>query len=121
MSPPFVPSVGLPAYARPVIVRVIVVAPNYRIGPFGFMAHPQLTREGGGLTSPNYGMYDQAEALRWVQRNIAAFGGDRGNVTLFGDSWSPVSINDGTGLEIKFQDGDSSANVHYFYRVRAAE
>jgi para-nitrobenzyl esterase len=64
---------------------VIVVAPNYRIGVFGFMAHPQLTSEGGG-TSPNYGLYDQVEALRWVRDNIAAFGGDPGNVTLFGGS-----------------------------------
>ena len=43
------------------------------------------------------------------------------SVTLFGDSWSPVSTNDGTGLEMQFQEGDSSGNIHYFYRVRVAE
>ena len=64
---------------------VIVVTPNYRLGVFGWMGHPLLTREGGG-TSPNYGMYDQVAALRWVKKNIRAFGGDPKNVTLFGGS-----------------------------------
>jgi para-nitrobenzyl esterase len=65
---------------------VIVVVPNYRLGVFGFMGHPLLTAEDGGLTSPNYGLYDQVEALRWVRDNVAAFGGDPDNVTLFGVS-----------------------------------
>jgi para-nitrobenzyl esterase len=65
---------------------VVAVVPNYRIGEFGFFGHPALTHEGGGLTSPNYGLYDQAAALKWVNQNIAAFGGDPGNVTLTGAS-----------------------------------
>lgn len=51
---------------------VIVVAPNYRLGVFGFFAHPALRGEGEGA----YALLDQQAALRWVQRNIAAFGGD---------------------------------------------
>lgn len=66
---------------------VVVVTINYRLGPFGFFSHPALTadaEESEWLN--NYGNMDQAEALRWVQRNIAAFGGDRDNVTIFGQS-----------------------------------
>jgi para-nitrobenzyl esterase len=69
------------------IVRqnVVLVSINYRLGPLGFMAHSSLTAEGGGA-SGNYGLMDQQAALRWVQRNIAAFGGDPTNVTIFGES-----------------------------------
>jgi para-nitrobenzyl esterase len=66
---------------------VIVVSPNYRVGAFGFLAHPALRGPGEGA----YGLLDQQAALRWVARNIAGFGGDPGNVTLFGESaggWS---------------------------------
>jgi para-nitrobenzyl esterase len=72
---------------------VIVVAINYRLGRFGFFAHPALTREradGGQLA--NYGLLDQIAALRWVQRNIAAFGGDAHNVTIFGESAGGASV-----------------------------
>jgi len=66
---------------------VIVVTINYRLGAFGFMALPQLDTEDPQYpTSGNYGLADQQAALAWVQRNIAAFGGDPGNVTLFGES-----------------------------------
>ena len=66
---------------------VILVTINYRLGAFGFFAHPALTKA-AQADEPlvNYGLMDQIEALRWVQRNIAAFGGDLGNVTLFGES-----------------------------------
>jgi para-nitrobenzyl esterase len=66
---------------------VILVTINYRLGAFGFFAHPALTRA-AGADEPliNYGLMDQIEALRWVKRNIAAFGGDPDNVTLFGES-----------------------------------
>jgi para-nitrobenzyl esterase len=64
---------------------VIVVTLNYRLGVFGTLAHPELTREAGS-TSGNYHLLDEIAALQWVQRNIAAFGGDPGNVTLFGQS-----------------------------------
>jgi len=64
---------------------VVVVTLNYRLGPFGFLAHPALTAEGNG-SSGNYGLMDQVAALEWIQQNIAAFGGDPGRVTLFGQS-----------------------------------
>ncbi|GAA3999985.1 carboxylesterase family protein [Streptomyces marokkonensis] len=63
---------------------VVVVTVNYRLGALGYLAHPDL--EGRRGESGNYGFLDQQAALRWVQRNAPAFGGDRGNVTLFGQS-----------------------------------
>jgi para-nitrobenzyl esterase len=66
---------------------VILVAMNYRLGALGFFAHPALTREAGaGAPLANYGLMDQIAALRWVKRNIARFGGDPANVTIFGES-----------------------------------
>jgi len=72
----------------------LVVSFNYRIGRFGFFAHPQLTREDGdnGLLG-NYGLMDQLAALQWVKRNIAAFGGDPSNVTITGESAGGMSVN----------------------------
>ncbi|MCW2862658.1 MAG: hypothetical protein JWP48_4366 [Actinoallomurus sp.] len=67
--------------------KVIVVTLNYRLGVFGFLAHPAL----GHTTSGDYGLEDQQAALRWVRDNAAAFGGDSGNVTLFGESAGGVS------------------------------
>lgn len=64
----------------------VVVTLNYRLGPFGFFAHPELSKESGHNASGNYGMMDALAALRWVQRNIAVFGGDPDNVTVFGES-----------------------------------
>jgi para-nitrobenzyl esterase len=65
----------------------IIVAPNYRLGPFGFLAHAALTQEDAGYpSSGNYGLADQRQALRWVREHIAAFGGDPLNVTLAGTS-----------------------------------
>lgn len=65
----------------------ILVTINYRLGIFGFMAHEELTAEDREHhTSGNYGLYDQLAALRWVRENIAAFGGDPENVTIFGQS-----------------------------------
>lgn len=64
---------------------VVLVTFNYRLGPFGFMAHPALSDEGRGA-SGHYGLLDMAAVLGWVQRNIAAFGGDPSQVTLFGQS-----------------------------------
>lgn len=65
---------------------VVVVTINYRLGIFGFFAHPELSAEAASGTSGNYGLSDQIEALRWVQRNISAYGGDPHNVTIFGES-----------------------------------
>ena len=70
---------------------VVYVALAYRVGPLGFLAHPELTREGGGH-SGNYGLMDQVAGLAWVQRNIAAFGGDPGNVTIMGQSAGSASV-----------------------------
>jgi para-nitrobenzyl esterase len=69
--------------------RVIVVTVNYRLGALGFLALPALTREAG--QSGNYGLMDQQAALRWVQRNIGAFGGNPGQVTVGGESAGGIS------------------------------
>ncbi|MEV4658884.1 carboxylesterase family protein [Micromonospora sp. NPDC049301] len=69
---------------------VIVVTVNYRLGALGFLAHPALADRGGSVG--NYGLQDQQAALRWVRRNAAAFGGDPGNVTLFGQSAGATSV-----------------------------
>jgi para-nitrobenzyl esterase len=69
---------------------VIVVTINYRLGVMGFFAHPELTAESPHHSSGNYGLLDQIEALRWVKQNIAQFGGDPENVTLFGESAGSV-------------------------------
>ncbi len=72
---------------------IVVVAANYRLGLFGFMAHPELTAESGGRGSGHYGMLDQVAALRWVHDNIAAFGGDPDNVTVNGESAGSLSVS----------------------------
>ncbi|MEV4255135.1 carboxylesterase/lipase family protein [Spirillospora sp. NPDC049652] len=71
---------------------VIVVSPNYRLGVFGFLAHPALDHGKARNLSGNFGLEDQQAALRWVQRNAAAFGGDPGNVTIFGESAGGTSV-----------------------------
>jgi para-nitrobenzyl esterase len=65
---------------------VVAVTFNYRLGAFGFFSHPELTRESGRNASGNYAVMDALAALRWVQTNVAAFGGDPRNVTIFGES-----------------------------------
>ena len=65
---------------------VVLVTFNYRLGPFGFFSHPELTRESGRNASGNQALMDTIAVLRWVHTNIAAFGGDPGNVTAFGQS-----------------------------------
>jgi len=72
---------------------VVVVSFNYRLGVFGFLSHPELTRESGHNASGNYGLLDQVAALEWVRRNISAFGGDPGNVTIFGESAGSFSVS----------------------------
>lgn len=71
---------------------LIVVSINYRLGVLGFLAHPELSAESAQNISGNYGLLDQIEALRWIQRNIAAFGGDPANVTLAGESAGGLSV-----------------------------
>jgi len=72
-----------PALARK---GVVVVSVEYRLGVFGFLAHPALTAESPHHSSGNYGLLDQMAALDWVQHNITAFGGDPNSVTIFGES-----------------------------------
>jgi len=72
---------------------VIVVSMNYRLGVFGFFAHPDLAAESGRNSAGNYGLLDQLAALQWVKRNIAAFGGDPENVTIFGESAGSFSVS----------------------------
>ena len=71
---------------------VVFVSINYRVGVFGFMAHPELSKESGNNASGNYGILDQIAALKWVQKNIAAFGGDPDNVTIAGQSAGAFSV-----------------------------
>ncbi len=72
---------------------VIVVTINYRLGIFGYFAHPELTKESDRNASGNYGFLDQVAALEWVQKNIYKFGGDPKNVTIFGESAGSWSVN----------------------------
>ena len=72
---------------------VVFVSANYRVGVFGFMAHPELTKESNGKASGNYAFLDQVTALQWVQKNIAAFGGDPEQVTIAGQSAGAFSVN----------------------------
>ena len=71
---------------------VVLVTINYRLGPFGFLAHPALSKESPQGVSGNYGILDQIEALRWVKENIEAFGGDPSNITIFGESAGAMSV-----------------------------
>ncbi len=73
---------------------VLVVTINYRLGVFGFLALPKLAAEDPHHSTGNYGLLDQIAALQWVQRNVAAFGGNRGNITLFGQSSGAMSVCD---------------------------
>ena len=72
---------------------VILVSMNYRMNIFGFFAHPALAAESPQHAAGNYGLMDQAAALGWVKRNIAAFGGDPNNITLFGESAGSFSVS----------------------------
>ena len=71
---------------------VLLVTVNYRLGPWGFLAHPALSAESDQDSSGNYGLLDKIAALQWVQDNIEAFGGDASNVTIFGQSAGSMSV-----------------------------
>src|SRR5258708_39980470 len=81
-------SAAMPLYwgDRLALKGVIVVPVAYRLGPLGFLAHPDLTAESPHASSGNYGLMDQIAALRWVQRNISGFGGDPTRVPVAGQS-----------------------------------
>jgi len=73
---------------------VIIVSFNYRLGPLGFLSHPLLSKESSHGVSGNYGLLDQVAALKWVKQNIRSFGGDPGNVTIFGESAGGTAVCD---------------------------
>jgi para-nitrobenzyl esterase len=72
---------------------VVLVSINYRVGPLGFLAHPELSAESPHKVSGNYGLQDQLAGLHWVKNNIAAFGGDPDRVTIFGESAGGISVS----------------------------
>jgi len=76
---------------------IVVVTYNYRLGMFGFLAHPELTKESGHNASGNYGFMDFAAVLRWVQKNIGAFGGDPRKVTIAGESAGAIAVSSMVG------------------------
>ncbi|MEO8026716.1 MAG: carboxylesterase family protein, partial [Bryobacteraceae bacterium] len=86
---------SIPTYDGEALAKrgVVLVTINYRLNIFGFFAHPDLTKESDRNSSGNYGILDQVAALDWVKRNIAAFGGDPRNVTIFGESAGSWSVN----------------------------
>ncbi|HVW97890.1 MAG TPA: carboxylesterase family protein [Mucilaginibacter sp.] len=86
---------GVPIYDGEAMARkgVVFVSVNYRVGIFGFLAHPELTKESPEHASGNYALLDQIAALKWVKRNIAKFGGDPQNVTIAGQSAGSMSVN----------------------------
>ncbi|MBO6046060.1 MAG: carboxylesterase family protein [Bacteroidales bacterium] len=71
---------------------IVLVSINYRLGVFGFLTHPELAAESPHGVSGNYGILDQIESLKWIQKNIAQFGGDPDNVTIFGQSAGAGSV-----------------------------
>jgi para-nitrobenzyl esterase len=78
--------------ARMAARGLVVVTINYRVGVLGWLAHPELSKESALGISGNYGLLDQIEALQWVKRNIASFGGDPKNVTIAGESSGGLSV-----------------------------
>ncbi|HEU5078515.1 MAG TPA: carboxylesterase family protein [Opitutaceae bacterium] len=72
---------------------VVFVSINYRVGSLGFLAHPELSAESPHHASGNYGLHDMIAGLRWVQKNIAAFGGDPNRVTIFGESAGGIAVS----------------------------
>ncbi len=72
---------------------VVSITVNYRLGIFGFLAHPELTQESPHHASGNYGLLDQAAALKWVRKNVAAFGGDPKRITIGGESAGSFSVS----------------------------
>ena len=71
---------------------IVALTVNYRLGIFGFMAHPELTKESPHHASGNYGLLDQHAALKWVKENIAAFGGDPNRITIAGESAGSIAV-----------------------------
>lgn len=116
---------SMPAYDGTQFAKegVIIVTVNYRLGRFGFFAHPALTAAAAqsGETLANYGYMDQIAALKWVQRNIPNFGGDPTNVTIFGESAGGESIHNlltsplASGLFAKAINESGNGRVNQYY------
>jgi len=106
---------------------VVFVSLNYRVGQLGYMAHPGLSTESPHAVSGNYGILDQVHALRWVQENIAAFGGDPENVTILGESAGGANIATliasplGAGLFHRAIIQSGGYEVSSFYSLAEAE
>jgi para-nitrobenzyl esterase len=86
---------AVPIYDGEALARrgIVFVSVNYRVGPLGFLAHPELTQESGQGASGNYGLMDHLAALRWVRQHIARFGGDPERVTIAGQSAGSMSVS----------------------------
>ena len=86
---------SIPTYSGEVLARkgVVLVSIAYRVGPMGFLAHPELSSESAHHTSGNYGLLDLIAALKWIHSNIAAFGGDPAKVTIFGESAGGIAVS----------------------------
>jgi len=84
-----------PRYEGPSLARrgIVTITVNYRLGVFGFLAHPELTQESPHHASGNYGLMDQSAALHWVQQNISAFGGDPKKITIAGESAGSFAVS----------------------------
>lgn len=86
---------GDPRYDGSMLAKkgIVVVSMNYRVNVFGWLAHPELTKESPNHASGNYGSLDQLAAVKWVKNNIAAFGGDSDKITVWGQSGGSRSVN----------------------------
>jgi para-nitrobenzyl esterase len=86
---------SIPTYSGEVLARkgVVLVSIAYRVGPIGFMAHPELSAESSQHVSGNYGLLDMIAGLQWIKKNIAAFGGDPNKVTIFGESAGGIAVS----------------------------
>jgi para-nitrobenzyl esterase len=86
---------SIPTYSGEVLARkgVVLVSIAYRVGPLGFMAHPELSAESPQHVSGNYGLLDMIAGLQWIQKNIAKFGGDPSKVTIFGESAGGIAVS----------------------------
>ena len=96
---------------------IVVVTANYRLGIFGFLAHPELTAEAPYKASGNYGSLDQAAALQWVEENIAAFGGDPKKITIAGESAGSIAVSTQMASPLSRDRlagaiGESGAGIH---------
>jgi para-nitrobenzyl esterase len=88
-------STSEPVYTGEALARkgVVLVSIAYRVGPVGFLAHPELSAENPNHVSGNYGLLDMIAGLKWVQENISSFGGDPGKVTIFGESAGGIAVS----------------------------